>query len=144
MAMDIIILPELVSWVKSVGPIWYRNKVRRCSYAGGSGRRQVGHSIFISIHLCKQPEWKKWSHGVTCNIFELSPLFKERSPNYANKLQERIPSEYHAVIRSMCKIDGSHANDTICCMICFLIKSSVVAIFLRQNLQTIIPKVRFP
>lgn len=57
--MHQIILPELAIWAMSVGPICYRHKVERRSYAGGSGRRQVGHSIFISIHLCKQPEWKK-------------------------------------------------------------------------------------
>jgi hypothetical protein len=34
-------------------------------YIGGSGRRHVGHSILMSIHRCKHPVWKKWSHGVT-------------------------------------------------------------------------------
>lgn len=28
-------------------------------------RRHVGHSIFTSIQRCRQPEWKKWLHGVT-------------------------------------------------------------------------------
>lgn len=27
--------------------------------AGGRERRQVGHSILMSIHLCKHPEWKQ-------------------------------------------------------------------------------------
>lgn len=28
-------------------------------YIGGNGRRQVGHSILISIHRWRQPAWKK-------------------------------------------------------------------------------------
>lgn len=37
---------------------------------GGKGRRQVGHSILMSIHRCRQPVWKKWSHGVTCKFHQ--------------------------------------------------------------------------
>lgn len=51
-----VLLPKLVSWACQ---LVLQYKTERIDQAGGSGRRQVGHSIFISIHLCRQPEWKK-------------------------------------------------------------------------------------
>lgn len=54
----------------------------------------------------------------------------------ANKVKEgwkkkENPGMYHAIIRAMSEINGSHADDTVCSMICILIKPSIVAIFLR-------------
>lgn len=101
-------LPELESWAMSVGPIWYRHKMERCSYAGGSGRRQVGHSIFMSIHLCKQPEWKKWSHGVTCKryckLISVQCLKKEHitmPTNYKKESHQNTMQSFDRCVISM-------------------------------------------